>query len=133
MIIQKVPFTWHLILVFPIVAIIYIVSFGIGLILMNYGVYFSDLYNATNIVMRIVFYISGVFYNIRKKLKGKLRYFLLRLNPIAFCMDELRKAMLEGRNPSIEGLAFWLFMGLILCCLGIHLIHKNENSYAKVI
>ena len=30
-------------------------------------------------------------------------------------------------------LGIWLVIGLLLCCLGIHVIHKNENSYAKVI
>ena len=26
-----------------------------------------------------------------------------------------------------------LVVGLVLCAIGVHVIHKNENSYAKVI
>lgn len=133
MVIQQVPFTMKILYVFPIVAVIYVLSFGIGMILMHFGVYVSDLSNVTNIVMKMVFYLSGVFYNIRKRLDGSLRFFLLRANPIAFCMDELRKVMIDGRNPSYEGLIFWFFIGIVLCMIGINLIHKNENSYAKVI
>lgn len=133
MLYQHVPFTWHMLFIIPIIIVLYLVSFGIGLILMHFGVYVNDLGNVTNIALRMVFYLSGIFYNIRKKLKGKLSYILLRVNPIAFCMDELRKVMLENRMPSFEGLAFWLVAGIILCVIGIAIINKNENSYAKVI
>lgn len=130
---QGITFTWHIILIFPIILILYILTFGIGLLLMHFGVTLNDLSNITNIGLRMVFYLSGVFYNIRTRLSGTLSYILLRGNPIAFCMDELRKVLIEHKLPSFEGLAFWLIIGLILCFVGIKTIHKNENSYAKVI
>ena len=133
MLFQGATITWHALLIIPIIIILYIISFGIGLILMNYGVTFNDLGNLTNIGLRMVFYLSGIFYNIRERLHGLVQYILLRGNPIAFCMDELRKVLLENKLPSFEGLAFWLVIGLALCAFGVHVIHKNENSYAKVI
>lgn len=133
MIFQGVAFTWHIIFIIPIIFILYVLSFGIGLILMNFGVIFDDLGNLANIGLKMIFYLSGVFYNIRSRLSGKLAFFLLRGNPAAFCMDELRKVLLEHRLPSIKGLSFWLIIGLFLCFIGIRLIQKNENSYAKVI
>lgn len=133
MLFQNVPLTWHIILIIPVWIVLYIVSFGIGMILMNFGVYLNDLYNLVNIGLKMVFYLSGVFYNIKTRLSGTLAFFLLRCNPIAFIMNELRKVMLDGKIFSVTGLGFWLFIGIILCMLGIHIIHKNENSYAKVI
>ena len=81
----------------------------------------------------MVFYLSGVFYNIKQRLGGKVGFILLRFNPIAFLMNELRKVLLENKLPSFEGLGIWLLIGIILCAIGVHVIHKNENSYAKVI
>jgi len=133
MLCQGVNITWNIIFIIPIILILYILSFGLGLILMNYGVTLNDLANLTNIGLKIVFYLSGVFYNIRIRLNGILGFILLRGNPVAFCMDELRKVLLERRLPSFEGLIFWLIIGLVLCSVGIRIIHKNENSYAKVI
>lgn len=133
MLFQGVAITWHAVLIIPILITLYVISFGIGLILMNYGVTFNDLGNLTNIVLRMVFYLSGIFYNIRDRLHGIVQYILLRGNPIAFCMDELRKVLLENKLPSFEGLTFWLILGIGLCAFGVHIIHKNENSYAKVI
>lgn len=133
MAIQHVPFSWHIILFIPILIVLYVLSFGIGLILMHFGVTFNDLGNLTNIGLKMVFYLSGVFYNISTRLKGKLASLLLFCNPIAFCMNELRKVMIYGQLPNFLWLGLWLVVGLGLCSLGVHVIHKNENSYAKVI
>lgn len=133
MIAQGVTITWHIILIIPVLIVLYILSFGIGMILMNYGVILNDLVNFTNISLQMLFYVSGIFYNIRTKLEGRIGYYLLRLNPIAFLIDEIRKCMIEGKMVSIEGLTFWLIIGIITCLIGIKIIHKNENSYAKVI
>ena len=133
MLYQGVPFTWHMLFIIPIFIVLYIISFGIGMILMHFGVTLNDLGNLTNIALRMVFYLSGIFYNINERLKGKLRFFLLRLNPIALCMNELRKVMLQGVMPNFEMLGIWLFIGIILCVIGVSLINDYENSYAKVI
>ncbi len=133
MIFQGVPFSWTFILIIPIIFVLYTISFGASMILMHYGVTLNDLGNLTNIGLKMVFYLSGIFYNINERLKGKLGFVLLRVNPIAFCMNELRKVTVFGKLPSIEGLLIWLIIGIILCAIGVHVIHKNENSYAKVI
>lgn len=133
MLFQGVPFTFNILYMIPIFLVLYVLSFGIGMLLMHFGVTLNDLHNLTNIALRMVFYLSGVFYNISERLKGWQCFVLLRVNPIAFCMNELRKVMIQGVGPSFLGLAFWLVVGGCLCALGIHLIHKNENSYAKVI
>ena len=133
MIFQKVPLSWHMIFAIPVIIVLYLVSFGIGLLLMHFGVTLNDLSNLTNIALKMLFYLSGVFYNIRKRLKGRLGYFILRLNPAAFLMDELRKSLIYADMPNFKWLLLWTMVGLILSILGIKVIHKNENSYAKVI
>lgn len=133
MLFQHVPLTWNLLFIPLILIVLYVITFGIGMILMHFGVSFNDLGNLTNIFLRMVFYLSGIFYNIRTRLKGVLGFVLLRINPAAFCMNELRKVTVFGTLPSFKWLALWLVVGLLLCAYGIHVIHKNENSYAKVI
>ena len=134
MLFQGVTFSWHIVLLIPILIVLYIVSLGIGLILMNYGVTINDLGNLTNIVLRMVFYLSGVFYNINERnLSPTLKYYFLRVNPIAFIMNEMRKILIFNQLPNFKWLGIWLVIGLLLVVIGIHTIHKNENSYAKVI
>lgn len=133
MIFMKVPFTWYMLYFFIILPVLYVISFGIGCILMHFGVFVEDLGKLINILLKLLFYLSGVFYNISTRLSGTLKYILLRSNPMAFLMDELRKSFLYAKAPSFEGLLFWFIIGIILFSIGIHIIHKNENSYAKVI
>ncbi len=130
---QHVPFTWHIVLIIPVILVLYVVSFGIGVILMNFGVFLNDLANLVRIGMRMVFYLSGVFYDLESRVSGQLGYFLLRCNPIALFMQQARKVAIYGKSLSFGVLGLWLLVGLILCMIGIHNIHKNENSYAKVI
>ena len=130
---QHVPLTWHIILLIPVIIVLYILSFGVGTILMHHGVTFNDLGNLTNIVLKMVFYLSGIFYNINERLKGTAGFLLLRVNPTAFLMNEARKVCIYGKSISLIGLGFWLLVGLVLCVYGINKIHKYENSYAKVI
>jgi len=135
MICQGVPFSWHMIFFIPVVIVMYILSFGVGLVLMHFGVTLNDLSNLTNILLKLMFYLSGVFYDISARLgnKGFVGYALLRFNPTACLMHLARRCMLYGLIPSFKLLGMWLVIGLLLTALGIHLIHKNENSYAKVI
>jgi len=133
MLFQHVPLSWHIIFIIPIIAIVYIVSFGIGLILMHFGVTLNDLSNLTNIVLRMMFYLSGIFYDISTRLKGTIKFVMLRFNPTACFMYLARNAVLYGKIPSIKVLGMWFVIGCLITLLGIHLIHKNENSYAKVI
>lgn len=133
MLFLRVQFSINVFFFIIILPLLYIISFGIGCILMNFGVYIDDLKNLTNIGLRLVFYLSGVFYNINMRLSGTLRYLLLRCNPIAFIMSEFRKVMLYSKLPSFEGILVWYIIGIILCIIGVNIIHKNENTYAKVI
>ena len=100
---------------------------------MHFGVFIEDLQNITNIGLKFIFYLSGVFYDINLRLNGSLKFFLLRANPIAFIMNEFRKVILYGKIPSFEGLFVWFVGGSILLVCGVLIINKYENSYAKVI
>ena len=134
MLFMNVPFHFNILLFILVFPVLYVVSFGLGCILMHFGVYVQDLSNLTTIGLRFIYMLSGVFYNFNIRLKGKpYRAILLRGNPVAFLMNETRKAFLYGEMVSLEGLLFWFGVGIVLCYIGIKMINKNENSYAKVI
>ncbi len=100
---------------------------------MHFGVTLNDLGNLTTIALRMVFYLSGVFFNINERLHGRLATVLLKCNPIAFLMHDLRKSLIYGQMLDFSILGIWFVIALLLCAIGVHVIHKNENSYAKVI
>ena len=108
-------------------------TFGIGTIFAHFGVFIEDLSNIVNILLRLLFYLSGIFYSVTKRIPAPYGKILGTANPIAFFIDQSRGALLYGANCDWIFLGVWFVVSVILCIIGIKTIYKYENSYVKVI
>lgn len=133
MLIFKVPFHFTMLWWFLIIPVLFVVTFGVSTILLHFGIFVEDLFNITNIVLKLLFYLSGVFYSIGTRISGIAAGLLIKLNPIAFIMDQCRNVMIYNQLPDFKWLAIWFVAGCVLSWIGVSIIHKYENSYAKVI
>ena len=93
MLILRVPFTWHILHAVPTVLVLIVVTFGISTIFMHFGVFVRDLYNVTALLLRLIFYMTGVFYSIPLRVPAPDGAILLRINPLAFLTESLRGAL----------------------------------------
>lgn len=133
MICYGVPFTLNSLMFIPILFILFIFIFGTSLILCHYGVFTGDLVNIINILMKLMFYLTGIFYSIADRVEGIYGVILEKVNPIAFFISTLRDSLLYGNTPDYLILFVWFIISVLLCVVGIHLINKYENTYAKVV
>ena len=133
MIFYQVPVTFKIFYVIPLFLTLFFVTFGISSICMHFGVFIEDLYNVVNVFLRLVFYLSGIFYSISKRVSPPYSTILLKFNPIAYIMQSLRECMIYSTTPDGKWLLIWLFVGMILSAAGVYTIYKYENSYVKVI
>lgn len=136
----KVPITWRVFWIIPITLVLIIVTFGISTIIMHFGVFVEDLLNVITVILQLGFYLSGIFYSIEsigKDVKGKLdppfSDLLIKLNPMALLITDLRRVLLYGENPHWLMLLLWAAVGLFMSWVGVKIIYKFENSYVKVI
>lgn len=129
----KVPFTLKIFYLAPVYVVYAIFTFGLSSILLHFGVFIDDLAYAISILLRFLFYISGVFYSIDKRFPAMQALFMKNCNPVATVMDMMHNALLYGMRPSFAKLGIWLVISLLLCIFGIRKIYKYENSYIKVI
>lgn len=129
----RVPLTPYALLLFPLLIVLVIVTFGASCIMMHCGVFAEDLKNITNILLRLAFYMSGIFYAIGDRVPAPYNELLLKLNPIAYVIDSVRVCLMDGKMPDLIPLAVWFVIGLILSIIGISLIYKYENTYVKII
>lgn len=128
-----VVLTWKLIFV-PLIAVeMCIIAFGVGCILMHIGVYLKDTKRIMHVLMRLLFYMSGIFFSIPSRVPEPLASILLSINPVAMLINETRQAFIYGQIPNMVLLGGWMLMGLILCAIGVHLIHRHEQNYVKAI
>ena len=132
-IIMQVRITWRIIIVIPVLLMLIMFTFGISCILLHFGVFIDDLGNIVRIVLKMFFYVTGVFYNVAKRIPEPYGRILCNVNPVAYVINTLRNVVLYGKVTNMWVLLGWLFISGGLCILGISLIYKNENSYVKSI
>ena len=131
--IWRVPLTLNILYVIPILITLVTVVFGITCFLLHYGVFVEDLGNVLRIALRLIFYLTGVFWNIMERLPAPYNSYIGKGNPIAFLITSMRQCVIYGQAPHRKLLLLWFLIGLALCALGIRKIYKSENSYVKVI
>ena len=136
LVVYRVPITINIVLVIPLLAILWVLSFGLMCILLHFGVFIDDLSNIINLLLKFVFYMTGIFYNIETRI-GKKNPMLGSLvgewNPMAYLIISFRKVILYGETPKLILIAVWFAISCLISIYGVHLIYKNENSYVKVI
>jgi teichoic acid transport system permease protein len=114
----------------PILLLLFVITFGVSMFLMHFGVYVDDLANIWNIALRMVMYITGIFFNVETRAK-ELGPILLKANPMAVVLSSMRKVLLYEQAPDLLVIVLWFVVFLVLSLLGIRIIYKNENNYIK--
>ncbi len=132
MLIYQIPVSVNLLFFFPIILILCLFSFGLGCFLMHFGVYVEDLSNVISIVLRFLFYLTGIFYDVEKRIP-QFGEALNRFNPLAFLLTSMRQSLIYAQTPDLMMLLFWFVFSLLFAMLGIRKIYKEENSYLKAI
>ena len=140
MLIYRVPVTIHIWNVIPAFLIMAVITFGFSTIMMHFGVFVEDLENIVRVVLQLVFYMSGIFfdpvYSLNHSAFKAFTTYVLRCNPIAFFSYLCRRVVLEGKAPFAVDyitMGLWAVVGVALVALGVRLVYKYENSYAKII
>ncbi len=136
LIVFRVPLTLNVFWIFPVLVTLFILTFGVACVILHFGVFVEDLNNVVRILLRFTFYATGVFYSIEVRLGKKnpaWANLMLHYNPMALLLDSFRKALLYGQTPHYKWIGAWFVTSLIICFIGVRLIYRYENSYAKII
>lgn len=131
--IYRVPLSFNIFYFIPLLLVLTLFTFGASCILLHFGVFVEDLSNVINVLLKLVFYMTGIFYSITKRVPEPYNIILVKCNPVAFIIDGMRECMLYQKTPDLAVLGIWFVISLILAVIGVKIIYKYENSYVKVI
>lgn len=131
--VYKVPPSFHILYGIPVILNAVIFTFGLSLIAMHIGVYIDDLTNIIDILLKFLFYFTGIFYSIESRVPEPFNQILLTVNPMAFFIHTLRDCVLYNTAPNWLRMLLWLIIGILLIIIGSRVIYKHENDYVKVI
>lgn len=92
--------------------------------------FLPDLKVAIDNGMMLLFFISGVFFNINE-VQEPLKSYLL-LNPMAGLIDEYRNVMIRGMWPNTGRLTVILAFSIAMGGLALALLKRMDHKYGKV-
>ena len=118
------PFTWKFVLLlYPICGLI-LLSIGAGMILSALYVFFRDIKYLYDVLMRLVMYMSAIFYDVRHYPEHIQNLFLL--NPIYVFIKYFREIVIDGTVPSL--MIHLLIFAYVVLILGIGCVmYKKYN------
>jgi len=129
----RVPLSIHIIWAIPILLVFFVNTFAIAVFFMHWGVYIEDLAYVVSIVLNMMMFFTGVFYSVESRLDYPYGIMLGTLNPVAFLMTSMRKAVMYAQCPDMSLLIIWGLLSVVIASFGIRMLYKNENDYVKVI
>ncbi len=133
LVVFQVKITVNILGLLPIMVVLFLFTFGVGIILMHYGVYVNDLSYITGILLTMMMYLTGTFYDVAGRIPAPYGAILENVNPVAFLIAEMRNVVLYEKVLDWRFLLLWCTISIFLIWIGIFTIYRNENSYVKVI
>lgn len=129
----QIPLQFAMLQFLPVLAVYILFTFGVSVWLMHFGVYLPDLRKIVTVLLQVIFYISGVFYELNARIGAGIGTLLLNCNPVARLIYEGRNALVYGMDCSVPAVGFWFLVSLLLSVSGIIIVTRHENNYIKVI
>lgn len=133
MFVLKIPVGWTIFYVIPVYFVMFMISFSIGVLLLHFGVFVDDLSYIVSILLGLVFYVSGIFYNIDETFPVFVARIIKLLNPMAAITAAAHDALFAGRISQIGILCLWFGIAMVISIIGVRTVYKYENSYVKVV
>ncbi len=129
----KVKYSWQIIYIIPTLIITVIITFDISVLVAHIGVFIKDFANIMDVVLRFLFYVSGVLFSISQRLPPLYQKLAFLFDPISFMIEAYRDSIMYHHFPNWHYLVYWFVVGIIGCVVSLSIMYKYENSYVKLV
>ena len=123
--------SWNILWYFVILAIQFVVSIGVALIVSSLTVYFRDLLHLLGILIQLLFYATPIVYSI-SSVPTNLQW-IVKINPMSYLIEGYRAIFYSKVPPDFHNLGIALIMGIVLCVVGYFAFRKLEKGFAEEI
>ncbi|MGH7801674.1 MAG: ABC transporter permease [Thermodesulfobacteriota bacterium] len=125
-----VDLSWTVIMLpFVFVLQLMLVSW-VSLILSCLHVFVRDIEHIYQVLLRLLFFITPIFYDLSFLGKGTAKYIVL-LNPLTHLIDFSRTVVIEGKLFSIESFLLLLFANAFLIYSSFKIFRQFEPTFAE--
>jgi ABC-2 type transport system permease protein len=112
------------------VAVLILLAFtvGVGLLLSSWVVFFADIQNIFGFVLRLMMYLSGLFYSIEMLPENLQR--VLWFVPTYHLIVIFRSPVHGASMPPLDSILYSSAWALVMLLLGLWTFTRNSNAYA---
>lgn len=135
--------TIHYLWVPVLVALVVLFSLGVGFWVAYLGAFYADMANVIDVILRLLFYTSPIFYYVRLKPGVPEEHVLMHdhltmqtiylLNPVACFLECFRDAMLWGCMPEPRLLLCAVGFTVPVLVIGFIAFGRVEGRFAKYV
>lgn len=126
------PLTWSWLMVIPVMLLMTMFNFGIALITARLTVHVRDLSQIVPLVSRVVFYTSGIFFDLTRILENQPELLrLARLNPVHDYIALVRGFTVSGNE--IYPYMWWVAIAaaVVTFVFGVIFFWRGEERYGR--
>lgn len=127
----RVPFTWYMLLFFPLFIIQFFFTFGLALLVSALNLLYRDVQYIFNLILTLWFYITPIIYAV-EFIPSEFRW-IFRLNPLSVFINAYRQVLFGNGLPNITSLGIGIGISTILFAISYKLFKKLEKVFADVV
>lgn len=119
---------WSLLLLPVVVAVQYVLTYGVLLLLATYNVFFRDLQQLVGLFLTFIFFVNPIFYTLAQVPKAFQPYLLA--DPITPLFIAYQNIFFHGTLPHVS-LAYTAIFGVGLYFLGKFVFSRHLDSFGE--
>lgn len=131
MVLFQIPFSWHMLLFFPILFVQLLFTFGLSLFLSATNLLYRDVQYLFQLVLGLWFYLTPVIYPI--ELFPEQYRWIFALNPMAVFINAYRQVLLGQDVFNMVSFLIGLSVSILLLIISYAIFKKLEGIIADVV
>jgi ABC-2 type transport system permease protein len=129
--ILKIEITYTILFLPVPMIILFLFSYGLALIFSCINVYYRDTDNVVKYMLRILFFLTPIFYSVEGRIPHELYTVYLTLNPLAVIIMLFRSALMGSALPDTQYIFITSLVSIALFFIGYWIFKRNENEVVK--
>lgn len=135
LLIFQVPITLTFLWVPVIYGVLLLFVLGVGLMCSAFNVIFRDMRYLVDSILTVLFWLSPVFYTlpiVQENLPNWV-FDIYILNPMAGCIDAMRRVVLEGSTPDFQSFLTAVLVSLVALVTGLFVFSRLQRKFADLV
>lgn len=123
--------TWHLLSVWVPLLLLFIFTYGCGMLLATVSVFFRDMEYLWDVILMIIMYTSAIFYYPERLIKSGHAW-ILKYNPL-YCIIMCMRCAIMGEEIYRPYAVYAAIAGIALSIVGTFVFYKKQDKFILAI